>query len=138
MDGDSINDNQSDEGSESEEENTLDKDTSYNCDQCSFKTTRKYHLARHVDSVHGETRYSCDICDYQAKRKDNLKKHKVTVHEWVTETPTKSKKKKKKAQNKSKRSKNISPSPEPFYGFTAPEIQRSACLLYTSPRPRDS
>merc|ERR550519_1554413 len=37
-------------------------------------------------------------------------------------------KRRKKLKTNPKGQKNISPSPEPFYGFTAPEIQRSASL----------
>jgi len=103
---------EADEGGEEEEE----KD-SFFCEDCDFTTTRKYHLNRHIESVHGDTRYSCDICEYQAKRKDNLKKHKQSIHGVYPEAQKKIKKKSKS----SKKSRTSSPSPEPFYGFESPE-----------------
>lgn len=113
------------EGGEEEEEEEKD---SFFCEDCDFTTSRKYHLNRHLESVHGDTCYPCDICDYKAKRKDNLKKHKQSIHGIGLEAQKKTKKKSKS----SKKSKTISPSPEPFYGFESPDKykNKSTASLY--------
>ena len=47
----------------------------HSCDQCDYKTKRKYGLKKHIESVHGGVWHSCEQCDYKTKWKDNLKKH---------------------------------------------------------------
>ena len=36
------------------------------CDQCEYATTRRYHLKRHLQSVHEGVKHPCHQCDFQA------------------------------------------------------------------------
>ena len=52
----------------------------HSCDQCDYKTKRKYGLKKHIESVHGGVWHSCEQCDYKTKWKDDLKTHTESVH----------------------------------------------------------
>ncbi|XP_063926471.1 zinc finger autosomal protein-like isoform X2 [Zophobas morio] len=58
-------------------------DAEYQCEQCSYKATRKDLLTRHTRNVHHRdqiNQFQCDQCPYKATRKDYLKRHIVKIH----------------------------------------------------------
>ena len=61
----------------------------YNCDLCSFTTTRPCMLTEHKkvkhDGVPITYRYMCDKCDFMTWKSGTLKKHQESVHEEKTE-----------------------------------------------------
>ena len=47
----------------------------YECDQCDYKTTRRFFIKRHVKNAH-ERAYKCDQCDFKAIYKYYINAHK--------------------------------------------------------------
>ena len=43
--------------------------------------SRKDHLKRHIESIHGKVTFSCDQCVYKMAQKGNLKIHIDSKHE---------------------------------------------------------
>ena len=58
------------------------KDDKIKCEQCTFETSTKRNMNRHMGRVHTmkEKQFKCDQCSYQAKYKDHLKQHINGVH----------------------------------------------------------
>lgn len=54
------------------------KETGHKCNQCSYKTTNKSDLVRHVQSHTGQKPFKCDICLKEFARKYNVKRHALT------------------------------------------------------------
>ena len=58
-------------------------DQHYDCNQCSYKTSRKDNLATHVKNVHSKKKQSvllCDMCDFEAIQRKTLNHHIKIVH----------------------------------------------------------
>ena len=53
----------------------------FNCNLCPQTFTRKYHLERHLGTVHGENNFKCDQCDQTFSRDGKLKRHIQETHE---------------------------------------------------------
>jgi len=58
------------------------KEKQYMCTYCGAQTSRKYHLSRHIKAVHqGEKFFCCQQCSYKTNNNLCLKKHVAEVHE---------------------------------------------------------
>ena len=57
-----------------------DNDEIFQCSQCNYQTRKKFHLRRHINSIHEGTKYPCDQCNYQASQDSNLKRHRRSAH----------------------------------------------------------
>jgi len=57
--------------------------TTFNCDRCDYKTTRKEYLRIHKRSIHDGVKYPCNECDYKATQSSSLLQHKRSVHDGV-------------------------------------------------------
>ena len=53
----------------------------FSCSYCEKQFTKKYHLERHVTSVHLHIRYHCKICPKSFASKEKLKHHIQVKHE---------------------------------------------------------
>ena len=53
----------------------------FNCNLCPQTFTRKYHLERHLGTVHGENNFKCDQCDQSFSLAQHLNRHVKGVHE---------------------------------------------------------
>ena len=64
-----------------------DKETMYNCDQCSFQATKSVTLSKHLNTKHRTAEeqtndvFRCLECDLQFSTKWNLMNHKTEMHE---------------------------------------------------------
>ena len=79
----------------------------YPCQLCEYKATHKHNLLSHIKSVHEDVKIPCQQCDYKAIKKGDLFRHIKTVH----------------ARQNVK--------------YPCQQCEYKACLLYTSPSPRD-
>ena len=55
---------------------------SYPCgyEHCDYKTTTKYGLQRHEDSIHKKVKYPCDHCDFKSSTPAALRRHEIFLH----------------------------------------------------------
>jgi len=61
----------------------LDTKQKHACPHCSYRTTIRSHLTRHIQSVHDGIKFPCPHCDYKATAKDSLKEHIKSVHDGI-------------------------------------------------------
>ena len=59
---------------------TLEKEDSFQCDQCNVIYQTMKDLTRHTLLVHFEKSYNCLLCNEVFTRKDNLQRHMQTIH----------------------------------------------------------
>ena len=59
----------------------VDKQNS--CHQCSFTSTHKKSIKRHIESVHQRLSAQCEKCNKQFSSRDNLQRHNLSAHEGV-------------------------------------------------------
>ena len=55
----------------------------FSCEQCEYKTKRKYRLKEHVQYIHEGNFYTCEQCDYIAAQKSQIKLHVEIKHEGI-------------------------------------------------------
>ena len=61
--------------------NSKDEYRSFVCIHCKKTFKRKYHLNRHLSSVHEDKKeFECQFCSFRTSRKDYLKRHVNEVH----------------------------------------------------------
>ena len=44
-------------------------ETVFPCDQCPYKSKKKYNLTVHIEAKHEGIKYPCDQCDYKGIKK---------------------------------------------------------------------
>ena len=57
----------------------------HNCSKCSYKSTNKTHLKRHIESKHEGLRFECNECGKQFSSKKTLEQHYSFFHDGITQ-----------------------------------------------------
>ena len=63
---------------------TIHEGQTFPCPHCKYKATQKCSLQTHIKSVHEGQTFQCPHCEYKAKKKENLQRHIKSVHEGQT------------------------------------------------------
>ena len=62
----------------------VDKEISFKCPNCEYKSKSKGNLQCHVNSNHRAVRFKCTECQYESKRKHDLQIHINSIHKGET------------------------------------------------------
>ena len=55
----------------------------FNCDKCESQFKTRYHLVRHIQSIHEGVKYACNQCDQHFSQDGTLYEHIRSKHEGV-------------------------------------------------------
>ena len=59
------------------------EDKVHECEECSYKSTRRSNLLRHMKTAHALTRHECSVCGTNFADQCSLKRHMKTAHENI-------------------------------------------------------
>ena len=67
---------------------SVHREVTHSCDECNYTTTEIGYLRNHIKSTHSRNQFVCYKCDCKAIYQDNLKTHKKSKHQGKENEPT--------------------------------------------------